>query len=108
MQRVASSVGRPSLPARFRRFRLRAGGAALSQHSKTDKAVTFSTPRRAPSYISAMPDTDPHTPPRRSYTQASEQGSETGTDGYVPQPLDKALLGGAPQRVGTFEYRYDT
>ena len=55
-----------------------------------------------------MPDTDPHTHPRHSFTQASEQGSETGTDGYVPQPLDKALLGGAPQRVGTFEYRYDT
>jgi ANTAR domain/PAS fold len=55
-----------------------------------------------------MPDTDPDTQPRRSFTEASEQGSETGTDSYVPQSLDKALLGGAPQRVGTFEYRYDT
>lgn len=33
---------------------------------------------------------------------------ETGTDGVVPGPLDKALLGGPPQRVGRFEYRYDT
>ena len=36
------------------------------------------------------------------------KAQDTGTDGYVPQPLDKALLGGAPQLVGTFEYRYDT
>jgi PAS domain S-box-containing protein len=35
-------------------------------------------------------------------------GFNTGTDGYVPQPIDKALLGGQPQRVGRFEYRYDT
>jgi ANTAR domain/PAS fold len=34
--------------------------------------------------------------------------SETGTDGVAPGPLDKALLGGSPQRVGRFEYRYDT
>jgi hypothetical protein len=39
---------------------------------------------------------------------ASDKGFNTGTDGYVPQALDKALLGGAPQRVGRFEYRYDT
>lgn len=29
------------------------------------------------------------------------------TDGQAVGPLDKALLGGAPQRVGRFEYRYD-
>jgi hypothetical protein len=34
--------------------------------------------------------------------------SETGTNGVAPGVLDKALLGGAPQRVGSFEYRYDT
>ncbi|ULE35918.1 PAS and ANTAR domain-containing protein [Mycobacterium sp. IDR2000157661] len=34
--------------------------------------------------------------------------SDTGTDGVAPGPLDKALLGGLPQRVGRFEYRYDT
>jgi len=33
---------------------------------------------------------------------------ETGTDGIAPGVLDKALLGGAPARVGRFEYRYDT
>ena len=35
-------------------------------------------------------------------------GFETGTDGPAPGALDSALLGGPPQRVGTFEYRYDT
>lgn len=34
--------------------------------------------------------------------------SDTGTDGVAPGPLDKALLGGPPQRVGSFEYCYDT
>ncbi|AGB21149.1 response regulator with putative antiterminator output domain [Mycobacterium sp. JS623] len=34
--------------------------------------------------------------------------SETGTDGVAPGDLDRALLGGAPQRVGRFEYRYGT
>jgi hypothetical protein len=38
----------------------------------------------------------------------TELGFNTGTDGYVPQALDKALLGGPPQGVGRFEYRYDT
>ena len=33
---------------------------------------------------------------------------ETGTDGPAPGALDGALVGGPPQRVGTFEYRYDT
>jgi PAS domain S-box-containing protein len=30
------------------------------------------------------------------------------TDGHVVDVLDKALLGGEPQRVGRFEYRYDS
>jgi fructose-specific component phosphotransferase system IIB-like protein len=55
-----------------------------------------------------MTDVDPGTRDGPSFVRASEHGSDTGTDGYVPQPLDKALLGGAPQRIGTFEYRYDT
>ncbi|MFZ1164302.1 PAS and ANTAR domain-containing protein [Mycobacterium sp.] len=29
------------------------------------------------------------------------------TDGHVARTIDKALLGGEPQRVGSFEYRYD-
>jgi hypothetical protein len=29
------------------------------------------------------------------------------TDGHAVRVLDKALLGGEPQRVGKFEYRYD-
>jgi PAS domain S-box-containing protein len=33
---------------------------------------------------------------------------ETGTVGPKPGAVDRALLGGATQRVGTFEYRYDT
>jgi PAS domain S-box-containing protein len=39
-------------------------------------------------------------------TETPDRGYNTGTDGYVPQPLDKALLGGPPQRVGRFEYHY--
>jgi PAS domain S-box-containing protein len=30
------------------------------------------------------------------------------TDGQAAQPIDQALLGGAPQRVGRFEYHYDS
>ncbi|MDT5336040.1 MAG: hypothetical protein QOD90_1545 [Mycobacterium sp.] len=33
---------------------------------------------------------------------------QPATDGQPVRPIDKALLGGAPQRVGRFEYRYDT
>jgi PAS domain S-box-containing protein len=29
------------------------------------------------------------------------------TDGHAARAIDKALLGGEPQRVGRFEYRYD-
>jgi PAS domain S-box-containing protein len=31
----------------------------------------------------------------------------SATDGQVARAIDKALLGGEPQRVGSFEYRYD-
>jgi PAS domain S-box-containing protein len=34
--------------------------------------------------------------------------SETGTDGVAPGKLDKALLGGEPQRVGRFAYNYNS
>ena len=37
-----------------------------------------------------------------------EPESPSGVDGQVPSELDKALLGGPAQRVGRFEYRYDT
>ena len=30
------------------------------------------------------------------------------TNGHAVDVLDKALLGGEPQRVGRFEYRYDS
>jgi hypothetical protein len=74
----------------------------------TDKRVTSSALIDHHRYFSPMPDTDSHPGRRPSFTQASEHGSDSGRDGYVPQSLDKALLGGAPQRVGTFEYRYDS
>jgi PAS domain S-box-containing protein len=51
---------------------------------------------------------DAHRPGAPSTGHAPEVGVNTGTDGYVPQLIDKALLGGAPHRVGRFEYRYDT
>jgi PAS domain S-box-containing protein len=37
-----------------------------------------------------------------------EPEEQTGTDGVAPGPLDQALLGGEPQRVGRFEYHYNT
>jgi hypothetical protein len=46
------------------------------------------------------------TPANTASKKSAELGHNTGTDGYVPQPLDKALLGGPPQRVGRFEYHY--
>lgn len=33
---------------------------------------------------------------------------DTATNGYPPGTVEKALQGGAPQRVGRFEYRYNT
>lgn len=45
---------------------------------------------------------------RKPLKGASSRGHNTGTDGYEPQVLDKAILGGPPQRVGRFEYHYDT
>jgi PAS domain S-box-containing protein len=38
----------------------------------------------------------------------STNDDHAATDGQAVGPLDKALLGGAPQRVGRFEYRYDS
>ena len=40
--------------------------------------------------------------------QAAADAAEMGVDGQVATKLDKALLGGPPQKVGRFEYRYDT
>jgi PAS domain S-box-containing protein len=41
-------------------------------------------------------------------SQAAADAAEMGVDGQRPSQLDEALLGGPPQRVGRFEYRYDT
>ncbi|CAN5604524.1 PAS and ANTAR domain-containing protein [soil metagenome] len=43
-------------------------------------------------------------------TNGSEftDASEPSTDGGSVRPIDKALLGGAPQSVGRFEYHYGT
>ena len=57
-------------------------------------------------YILLMSVDDAYTP--TSVEPVADRGYNTGTDGYVPQPIDKALLGGAPQKVGRFHYRYDT
>lgn len=40
--------------------------------------------------------------------QAAADAAEMGVDGQRPGRLDKAILGGPPQRVGRFEYRYDS
>lgn len=41
-------------------------------------------------------------------SRAAADAAEMGVDGQRVSKLDRALLGGAPQRVGRFEYRYDT
>jgi ANTAR domain/PAS fold len=40
--------------------------------------------------------------------QAAADAAEMGVNGHRPAALDKALLGGSAQKVGRFEYRYDT
>jgi PAS domain S-box-containing protein len=42
------------------------------------------------------------------FKQEFEPENETGTDGVAPGDLDRALLGGAPARVGRFTYNYTT
>ena len=42
------------------------------------------------------------------HAEQFEPESYPGVDGQAPSDIDKALLGGPPQRVGRFEYRYDT
>jgi PAS domain S-box-containing protein len=39
--------------------------------------------------------------------QAAADAAEMSVDGQRASQLDKALLGGPPQRIGRFEYRYD-
>jgi hypothetical protein len=41
-------------------------------------------------------------------TQKAADAAEMGVDGQRASTLDKAILGGPPQRTGRFEYRYDT
>lgn len=41
-------------------------------------------------------------------SQSAADAAEMGVDGHRPSRVDKALLGGPPQRTGRFEYRYDT
>lgn len=50
---------------------------------------------------SGRDDTSPDRSPRADDNHAA-------TDGQAVGALDKALLGGAPQRVGRFEYHYDS
>ncbi|UMB69590.1 PAS and ANTAR domain-containing protein [Mycobacterium paraterrae] len=40
--------------------------------------------------------------------RAEDSAADIGIDGEPISKLDKAILGGPPQRVGRFEYRYDT
>lgn len=52
---------------------------------------------------------DPASPPEQSAAGgAFVADHRPSTDGQAVQPIDQALLGGAPQRVGRFEYHYDT
>jgi hypothetical protein len=40
--------------------------------------------------------------------QSITDDGHPATDGQAVRAIDKALIGGAPQRVGRFDYRYDT
>lgn len=40
--------------------------------------------------------------------QPAADAAQMGVDGQRVTRVDKAILGGPPQRVGRFEYRYDT
>jgi PAS domain S-box-containing protein len=51
---------------------------------------------------------DSRSPVDQTTLQRWPNGDERpATDGHAVRPIDKALLGGQPQRVGRFEYRYD-
>ena len=52
---------------------------------------------------------DPASPDHLPVTgDALAADDRPSTDDQVARPFDQALLGGAPQRVGRFEYRYDS
>jgi ANTAR domain/PAS fold len=57
--------------------------------------------------FSFVTDVDPAARDQQTFVPDWSDGSETSTDGLIPGVLDKALLGGAPQRVGRFEYSYN-
>lgn len=55
-----------------------------------------------------MPAEKPVERTRTFASQSAADAAEMGVDGHRPSRVDKALLGGPPQRTGRFEYRYDT
>ena len=56
-------------------------------------------------FVGVRPCITNHPPMRGDAFAADDRPS---ADGQVAQPIDQALLGGAPQRVGRFEYHYDS
>jgi hypothetical protein len=108
MQRVASSVGRPSLPARFPPVQtFEPAGPVPSQSFKTDKRSQFqrlADHRRIfrPCRIPILP-LSPGAPSLKRLSMDQRRAQMV-----TYRSSWTALLGGAPQRVGTFEYRYDS
>lgn len=63
---------------------------------------------RCERYYFAM-SADPSSHPVQGLSsRAAADAAQMGVDGQAVTKLDQALLGGPPQRVGRFEYRYDT
>jgi PAS domain S-box-containing protein len=54
-----------------------------------------------------MPTDEPMQRVRGFADQAAADAAEMSVDGQRASRVDKALLGGPPQRTGRFEYRYD-
>jgi PAS domain S-box-containing protein len=54
-----------------------------------------------------MADSD-DSAPQAQLDRLATDDDRPATDGQPVRGIDQALLGGAPQRVGRFEYRYDT
>jgi hypothetical protein len=53
-----------------------------------------------------MADNTKQDEPSQVRTRDYQHDDRPATDGQAVRPIDKALLGGAPQRVGRFQYHY--
>ena len=66
-----------------------------------------STRQDAADIVSIVAVNEPSERVRGFADQAAVDAAEMGVDGQRVTHLDKAILGGPPQKTGRFEYRYD-